>query len=321
VTASRYRCEVARVYRDGLDALRRHFLAKRRSLQQRDDRLRHDAEDVLTKDALDNLDRARGRLEVDLDDLDELKEGDEQLVAYERLIRATERRVDDLRDERRRLQPVIRAAKVLAVLLVVVGGMGFIGWRHQEQLRAEALATKAKDCRNSAGCRDHGICGAERLHGFLLCIVEDDEDCAGSRGCELLGRCVLDPHGDRCIAAADADCEATPLCEEHGLCSLVGDRCDTTRAVEDRTVAEACDDLRCSVRGACTLEDGHCVAGDNHDCLVSQDCLQRGLCLARDGRCVADDASCLRSALCEQLGQCHARNGSCVAVKETPAAP
>jgi hypothetical protein len=328
---------MARIYRDGLDAIRRQFLAKRSALQTRDDGLREQAGDVLTKDALDGLDRARAKLDVDLDDLDALLDADEALVGYRLLLRATEPRIDALRAERDRLVPFRRAAKVIALLCVAVSTMGYLGWRHQHDELDAARRAHAAKCQQSSACLDQGQCDAARTTRVLYCVASRDEDCVAARACRVEGRCRASD--GTCQATGDADCAASRGCELLGNCAFRYDSCQPTRREHciDTTgctqrglcsfdawgctasTRADCASL-CTSQGLCSPNDTLCAARSDEDCAASAACRDHGACTARDGRCVAKDAPKCESLRCDAYGLCTPRDGGCVAASHNDCA-
>jgi hypothetical protein len=104
-------------------------------------------------------------------------------------------------------------------------------------------------------CLLYGTCGLTLdPSAGLSCVARDDEDCAASIHCRILGRCSRE--AGSCVARGD-DCREASACQRWGLCSAAA--------------------------------DGTCVAVDDADCTYSEACSQRGECRALAGSCLSQD--------------------------------
>jgi hypothetical protein len=185
-----------------------------------------------------------------------------------------------------------------------------------------------------AKCSEIGECGKRTYKAgdaFARCYVRASEDCAQSQACKQRGACHLydgiDP--GNCVALTDLDCQQSSECAEQGKCSL-GDRgrcviepsgCQRTNGCKQagtcayeiggRCAAGEVDCKQaCRLEGACTLQDGQCVATSVDDCQRSHACAHAGQCSLAVNRCVAASAAdCATSQMCELNGWCFAVEG------------
>jgi MYXO-CTERM domain-containing protein len=185
-----------------------------------------------------------------------------------------------------------------------------------------------------AKCTETGECGKRTYKAgdaYARCYVRSSDDCAQSQACKQRGACHLydgiDP--GNCVALTDLDCQQSSECAQQGKCSL-GDRgrcviepsgCQRTDgckrdgtcvyAIGGRCVAGEIDCKQaCRLEGACTLQDGVCVATSAEDCQRSHACGHGGQCSLADNRCIAASAGdCATSQMCKLNGWCHAIEG------------
>lgn len=120
--------------------------------------------------------------------------------------------------------------------------------------------------------------------------------------CLGYGECVA--KNGKCVAALDADCEATPNCDAFGVCKAIDGKC--------RATAEACAGTVCKEQGHCVLLDDYCQATEQ-GCKASSHCKMTGACARSPKKkdslpqyfCEPkDDADCKQSDLCKHSGQC-----------------
>ena len=182
-------------------------------------------------------------------------------------------------------------------------------------------------------CRTEGKCG-RRTHAtgdaLVRNYVRDSADCAQSEACAVEGRCQYNPDlsQEYCVALTDEDCRQSEECAElgkcavteHGKCRIEPTGCQRHEgcATEGNCVyptAQRCDPgpvdctQACRMEGACTLQDGICVATSDADCQASHFCWLGGQCLLEGDRCTVDDASCAASSMCELNGWCEQAMG------------
>lgn len=154
----------------------------------------------------------------------------------------------------------------------------------------------------------------------LACLGDKCAKCEDSDACKLRGQCVA--RQNRCVVPASADqacreghgSEGYNPCEREGLCTAVAGVCVAS--------AEGCKSGRmCKSAGACSLEDGRCVAKTDADCTSAAVCLEIGQCSARDGVCaITKDADCAHAKGCLVSGQCSFDEGACVVLKDADCA-
>jgi hypothetical protein len=177
-------------------------------------------------------------------------------------------------------------------------------------------------------CRTEGKCGMRTYaagDAITRNYVRDSSDCAQSEACTLEGRCHYAPDASKefCVALTDLDCRQSQGCKDQGLCS-VNERgscrieptgCQRHDGCIERgecvyPTAQRCDegpvecDDACRMEGACTLQDGICVATSDADCEASHFCSNGGQCVLFEDRCVTRDDSCVGSFWCENNGTC-----------------
>ena len=79
----------------------------------------------------------------------------------------------------------------------------------------------------------------------------EQQSCASSSGCKVLGQCTA--KDGNCVAGSDADC--ADLCEVSGECTARYGECV---AISDVYCAKS---MGCKKWGNCTAKDGECVIG------------------------------------------------------------
>ncbi len=167
-------------------------------------------------------------------------------------------------------------ALAIVAVLVVAGLGGFFHFRG-------ALADKQEQCPKSSDCADDGRCQAAiRWYPppvVVECVAATDADCQASRDCRNLGRCRVQE--GRCAALKDEDCRSTERCRVDGWCTARDGGCVATK-VEDCRATKGCKE-----RGACTPVEDVCVPGSDEDCQKSELCRSRGACREVENRCVS----------------------------------
>lgn len=106
-----------------------------------------------------------------------------------------------------------------------------VPWRIPQALEAparERLFAAVNGWCATSPCTVLGRCVARTLDadhptspGALVCVATSDDACRGSAACKAEGRCTLDAKRSMCVAGSAADCAASTLCGERGLCARV----------------------------------------------------------------------------------------------------
>jgi hypothetical protein len=171
----------------------------------------------------------------------------------------------------------INARLITFGVLAIAASGGLLFYRR-------AVAAKASDCGQAAGCRELGLCGAAlRLSApvGINCQPGSDEDCAQSTSCRDSGRCKS--VAGQCAAASDADCTDTPRCKDGGLCSAREGDCVAAKVQDCRTTKD------CTSKGRCTPIGNVCKVGSDADCRQSDICKTHGACSEVEHNCVKLD--------------------------------
>lgn len=336
---------MARVYREGLEAMRRDFTRKLELARDRERALRNEAGGLYGKARRDTLERIDEKLRRPIEDLDGLREAERKLADYELVLRATKEEVEAERDRLRREQLRVKALKLLSVASLGLGAIAVGLWWAEDGRVQEAMAAEDRKCREADRCADEGLCTRERGKAMRSCIAATNDDCRSSAACRREGRCVAED--GTCSVAADEDCASSLGCYVFGACAASWRTCEATPATCRESLAcrelglcheeygacvakpkataasdDACRDaMRCMYHGQCTTTEEGCRATNPADCTSSTGCGEKGRCRLVGDRCVVSDAGCMRSQVCAFSGQCRADATSNTCVDGDPILP
>lgn len=74
-----------------------------------------------------------------------------------------------------------------------------------------------EDCRRSQGCRDWGLCTAEKGTAEKgRCVADSADDCRESYTCKMTGRCT--PEQGTCAVVEEDDCRGAYICRYERKC-------------------------------------------------------------------------------------------------------
>ncbi len=184
------------------------------------------------------------------------------------------------------------------------GECGRRAWRGGDR-GAQCYIRGGEDCRQSARCREEGLCDYVPEINKSRCIALSDETCVGRRECEEEGVCQASRNG--CVVS-ELGCQRSRACAEEGRCVVGGGGCGVPHSPLRSTCERAC-----RAQGACTERDGRCVATSQESCRNSSDCHRQGRCSLDEAaeRCVAaDDRDCEGAFDCVHNGWCRVAPGS-----------
>ncbi len=134
-------------------------------------------------------------------------------------------------------------------------------------------------------CQEWGDCESQNGR----CIATE-QGCAGSHtNCGISGLCHLGTDG-LCTALSDADCRTPSAVAPPGTTAWGA----------------------CAIYGNCYAAGGRCVAQQDQDCKMAEQCGYAGHCTLQNNRCVAaTDMDCAASDLCRTQKKCVAVMGTC----------
>jgi hypothetical protein len=147
------------------------------------------------------------------------------------------------------------------------------GWSGKVTEAAElGYARTERDCTDSIVCaRDHKC-----IYRNNECVVTD---CRETAGCREHGFCQ-DADETDCKAGSDADCRASADCKAEGHCSLAGNGHCLAHAADDCAQSAAC-----RTDGLCTYSKWDCIAGSDADCAQATTCTADHRCHKRGTWC------------------------------------
>ncbi len=179
--------------------------------------------------------------------------------------------------------------------------------------KGQCVAGSHEDCQRSEACTKEGRC----FWMGTRCVATSVLDCRRSENCKTDGLCSISVNQE-CVLQTDDDCAGTTRCQETGACHLIEVKqgSQTVKVCGQKTTASCTQSSKCSELGNCTWipSKGSCLPGSAKDCENSQRCKTLGRCTY-----VASSHSCsLQNTLdCQSKGGLCSREGKC-AVVNTP---
>ena len=168
------------------------------------------------------------------------------------------------------------------------------------QCSAPTASDPTRRCAWTASDRDLQAARDPACAALGTCVAARDADCEASRGCSLEGRCRA--REGICVGHPE-DCKQSELCAALGWCTpTAGGLCRAGGPGDCEAAAS------CLARGECGFADGRCVA-----CAESDGCRSDGRCERVDTTCRATrSADCQKAEVCKRKGLCKASQGACI---------